>query len=273
MVYITISSKGIPNWIPSWNGKVSKYWIIYQLWMIRIFHQFTQSSFDDHLLLSLWEILSLSYWHINSLALFVSVCLLCHSGDFSAFPGPPSFFQPQGLIFHFLRGGSLAQMCVILRFPLGSWMVGGGSSWFNVGVSGEESYHTINWAFVKNTGMCTRPLAPQRFAFCFANIRIFASRMERPPSTSSSWSQKAATLDYLEIIHSLGRFCGLFISLETRPTQWFQEHIAAQFEQTDKLWKLELCGSSPSPFSATHSFLDHIGLQPPKTFPMKGNRT
>lgn len=40
-------------------------------------------------------------------------------------------------------------------------------------------------------------LAPQRFAFCFANLRILASHMQLLPSPAGSW---AAALDYLEII-------------------------------------------------------------------------
>lgn len=57
------------------------------------------------------------------------------------------------------------------------------------------------------------------------------------------------------------------------PPKWFQEYVAAQFPQADKLWKLEVCSSSPSPFSAERSFPNRIGLQPPKTFLVKGNRT
>lgn len=97
-------------------------------------------------------------------------------------------------------------MCVIMKFPLRFEVVGGNSSQCLVHrdcVSGEASQKTINWEFVKNSGTCTRLPAPHRSAFCFANLRILASQMERLPSTFSACSQKATPLDYLEIILSV----------------------------------------------------------------------
>lgn len=143
---------------------------------------------------------------IHSPASHMLFPLLSHSGAF-CFLMPRIFpFIPRGWSIYFLWGRCLAQMCVIMKFPLRFEVVGGNSSQCLVHrdcVSGEESQKTINWEFVKNSGKCTRLPAPHRSAFCFANLRILASQMERLPSTFSACSQKATPLDYLEIILSV----------------------------------------------------------------------
>lgn len=113
-------------------------------------------------------------------------------------------------------------MCVIMKFPLRFEVVGGNSSPCLVHtdcVSGEESQKTINREFVKNSGTWTRLPAPQRSAFCFANLRILASQMDCQAHSAHVARRPLHLTIWKSFFQSLGRLGGLFISSETRPTQ------------------------------------------------------
>lgn len=125
----------------------------------------------------------------------------------------------------------------------------------------------------KNTGTCTCLLAPQRFAFCFANVRRLASHMERLPSTSSSWSQKAAPLDYLEIILSLTwEVLGplYFLGNEAQPND-FESTWQHSLNRQTSYGRWKSGGPFLPPLTTARSVPNHIGLQPPKSFLRKSN--
>lgn len=127
---------------------------------------------------------------------------------------------------------------------------------------------------MENPGTCTGLRAPRRLAFCFANLRIPASQMQRLPSTFSACSQRPLYLTiWKSFFQSLGRFWGLFISSETRPTQMISRARCSTVSVGRQAVKVGNHNSFPSPLSSVRSLPSHIGVQPPKTSLVKGNGT